>query len=203
MEIAVRSATEGDIPALRAVIGSEPSDEQVALAGGDRRKASRLRQVLMASVGSRAAIPRTVVAVADGEAVGLLQSGREGAGISPGLIWGLLRVFGPLGMRRFLQRDRLRSRVHIPVPEGTFHIAEVHVLSERRNLGIGAALMAEAERMARAGGFAAMSLTTTTSNPARRLYERSGFEVVKSTSDEEYRRCTGIDGRVLMLKRLD
>lgn len=203
MEIAVRSATEGDIPALRAVIGSEPSDEQVALAGGDRRKASRLRQVLMASVSSRAAIPRTVVAVADGEAVGLLQSGREGAGISPGLIWGLLRVFGPLGMRRFLQRDRLRSRVHIPVPEGTFHIAEVHVLSERRNLGIGAALLAEAERMARAGGFAAMSLTTTTSNPARRLYERLGFEVVKTTSDEEYRRCTGIDGRVLMVKRLD
>lgn len=203
MEIAVRPATEGDIPALRAVIGGEPSDEQVALSGGDRTKASRLRQVLMASVASRAALPRTVVAVADGEAVGLLQSGREGAGISPGLIWGLLRVFGPLGMRRFLQRDRLRSRVHIPVPEGTFHIAEVHVLSERRNLGIGAALMAEAERMARAGGFAAMSLTTTTSNPARRLYERSGFEVVKSTSDEEYRRCTGIDGRVLMLKRLD
>lgn len=203
MEITVRPATESDIPALRAVTGSEPSDEQVALAGGDRRKASRLRKVLMASVASRAALPRTVVAVADGEAVGLLQSGREGAGISPGLIWGLLRVFGPLGMRRFLQRDRLRSRVHIPVPEGTFHIAEVHVLSERRNLGIGAALMAEAERMARAGGFAAMSLTTTTSNPARRLYERSGFEVVKSTSDEEYRRCTGIDGRVLMVKRLD
>lgn len=203
MEITVRPATESDIPALRAVTGSEPSDEQVALAGGDRRKASRLRKVLMASVASRAALPRTVVAVADGEAVGLLQSGREGAGISPGLIWGLLRVFGPLGMRGFLQRDRLRSRVHIPVPEGTFHIAEVHVLSERRNLGIGAVLMAEAERMARAGGFAAMSLTTTTSNPARRLYERSGFEVVKTTSDEEYRRCTGIDGRVLMLKRLD
>ncbi len=202
MEIAVRPATEGDIPALRAVIGSEPSDEQVALAGGDRWKASRLRQVLMASVSSRAAIPRTLVAVADDEAVGLLQSGREGAGISPALVWGLLRVFGPLGMRGFVQRDRLRSRVHIPVPEGTFHIAELHVLSERRNLGIGAALLAEAERMARAGGFAAMSLTTTTSNPARRLYERLGFEVVKTTSDEEYRRCTGIDGRVLMVKRL-
>ncbi len=145
-----------------------------------------------------------MVAVDGDEVVGLLQSGAEaGDSITPALAWGVIRIFGPVGVFRFLRRDRLRAKVHIPAPPGTYHIAELHVSSTRRNQGIGAALLAEAERQARAAGFAVMSLTTATDNPARRLYERTGFEVVETRTDTEYRALTGVDGRVLMVKRLD
>jgi hypothetical protein len=47
-----------------------------------------------------------------------------------------------------------------------------------------------------------MSLTTHINNPARRLYERCGFEVVETRTDPDYERYTGVAGRVLMLKRM-
>jgi len=47
-----------------------------------------------------------------------------------------------------------------------------------------------------------MSLTTHTSNPARRLYERHGYRVVETRTDPAYERYTGIEGRVLMVKEL-
>ena len=45
-----------------------------------------------------------------------------------------------------------------------------------------------------------MSLTTSTANPARRLYERHGFRVVETRTDTAYKRYTEIDGRYLMVK---
>jgi ribosomal protein S18 acetylase RimI-like enzyme len=48
-----------------------------------------------------------------------------------------------------------------------------------------------------------MSLTTTTSNPARRLYERFGFDLIETREDASYLAATGIAGRILMVKKLD
>ena len=59
-----------------------------------------------------------------------------------------------------------------------------------------------AEAQARAGGHKVMSLSTTTVNPARRLYERHGFRVAQTLTDPGYERVTGISGRHLMLKDL-
>ncbi len=173
------------------------------MAGGNPGKARRFRRLMGATIASPAGIRRTTVAVSEGEVVGLLQDGAEaGDRVSPGLVWGLLRIFGFPGIVRFLRRDRLRSRVHIPPPAGAFHIAEVHVLDSLRNRGIGAALMGEAERQARASGAPAISLTTTTSNPARHLYERSGFRVVETREDPDFLTLTGVAGRILMVKAL-
>ncbi len=47
-----------------------------------------------------------------------------------------------------------------------------------------------------------MSLITTTTNPARRLYERHGYRVVETRADAAYERYTGIAGRYLMVKEL-
>ena len=47
-----------------------------------------------------------------------------------------------------------------------------------------------------------MSLSTTTVNPARRLYEHHGFRVAQTLTDPWYERVTGISGRHLMLKDL-
>lgn len=203
MELTFRMAAPADREALRAIVGGEPTAEQLAVAGGDARKARRFRALAMSGVSGPAGIERTTVAVDATHVVGLLQSGAEaGDSITPALAWGVIRIFGPVGVFRFLRRDRLRAKVHIAAPAGTYHIAELHVSSARRNAGIGAALLREAERQARAGGFAAISLTTSTDNPARRLYQRHGFEVVETRTDPEYRALTGVDGRVLMVKRL-
>lgn len=204
MDVAFRPAVPGDAPALRRVFGDEPSDEQLGMAGGDPSRACRFRALMAGTIAGPAGVRRTTVAVAEGQVVGLLQAGAEaGDRVSPALVWGLLRVFGFPGIIRFLRRDRLRSRVHISPPAGAHHIAEVHVLATQRNHGIGAALMAEAERQARAAGARTMSLTTTTSNPARHLYERSGFRVVETREDEAFRALTGVAGHILMVKALD
>lgn len=204
MELTFRAATATDRPALSAVVGDEPTAEQIGVSGGDAGKARRFRALAMSGVAGPGGIGRTTVAVDGDEVVGLLQSGAAaGDSVTPALAWGVIRIFGPVGVFRFLRRDRLRAKVHIPAPAGTYHIAELHVSSARRNSGIGAALLAEAERQALAAGFTAMSLTTSTDNPARRLYERCGFEVVETRTDAEYRTLTGVDGRVLMVKRLE
>lgn len=69
-----------------------------------------------------------------------------------------------------------------------------------RNRGIGGALLDWAEARARAGGYQIMSLSTTTVNPARRLYERHGFRVTETLTDPEYQRITGIAGRHRMVR---
>jgi len=204
MDISFRPATPADASALRRVFGEQPSEEQLAMAGGDMARARRFRRLAADAIASPAGIRRTTVAASDGEAVGLLQVGAEaGDSVTPSLVWGLLRTFGFPGIIRFLRRDRLRARVHIPAPDGAYHIAEVHVLDSHRNRGIGAALMAEAERQARASGARKLSLTTTTSNPARHLYERSGFHVVETREDADFLALTGVSGHILMVKNLD
>ncbi|MBI5949884.1 MAG: GNAT family N-acetyltransferase [Chloroflexi bacterium] len=203
MDLTFRAAIAADAAAIRAVMGREPSDEQVGMAGGDAEKAARFRVLAAGAIAGKGGLQRTTVAVAEGEVVGFVQSGAEGGeGITPALAWGVLRIFGPFGIRGFLRRDRARARVSIPAPAGAFHLAELHVSARRRNAGIGAALLAEAERQARAAGFTQMSLTTTTSNPARRLYERSGFTIVQTATDPEYVALTGVEGRILMVKPL-
>lgn len=202
LELTFRPATGADAAALAEVFGSEPSEEQLGMAGGDARRAARFRRATLSSITGAAALSRTTVAVRDGRVVGLLQTGAEaGDAITPQLVWGILRAFGP-GVFAFLKRDRSRARVHIRPPDGAFHIAEVHVLASLRGAGIGGALMDEAERQARAGGARAMSLTTSTSNPARHLYERHGFRVVQERTDATFERITGVAGRVLMVKEL-
>ncbi|MDO8615250.1 MAG: GNAT family N-acetyltransferase [Dehalococcoidia bacterium] len=87
-------------------------------------------------------------------------------------------------------------------PDNTYHLSELHVDAALRGRGIGGALLGHAEGEARRQGRATMSLTTTTVNPARRLYERNGFRVVETRTDRDYERYTGIEGRHLMVKEL-
>lgn len=63
-------------------------------------------------------------------------------------------------------------------------------------------MLAYAEQDARNRGFGMMALQTLTTNPAQRAYRRAGFEIVMTLTDPEFRRITGADGNVLMVKRL-
>lgn len=198
----VRTAAVDDIPGLLAVLGDEPSDEQLGMANGNVHRARAFRALMNARLTVPTALAQTTVAVSNGRVCGLLQTGAElGDQITLALVVNVVRIFGVHALS-FARRDRARAKVHIPTPAGAFHIAELHVRSDLRNGGIGGTLMMEAERAARAAGATVMSLTTTTSNPARRLYERCGFEVVETRTHRDYERYTGVAGRVLMLKRL-
>jgi len=200
MDIALRTATAGDADALRRVLGPEPSEEQLGMAGGNVARARAFRALVNERITAPDMLERTTVAVAQGAVVGMLQCGAEaGDAITVRLVLGVIGIFG-VGLPSFLRRNALRARVSIAPPDGAFHVAELHVAADRRNAGIGGVLLAEAERAARRAGARTMSLTTATNNPARRLYERFGFTVVEERTDAAYEALTGVSGRVLMVK---
>jgi ribosomal protein S18 acetylase RimI-like enzyme len=90
----------------------------------------------------------------------------------------------------------------LSVPDGCWHIAELHVHPSHRGRGIGSVLIARADEVARMHGRSCIGLTTRTNNPARRLYERLGYVVVRTKNSRLYERFTGAEGRVLMTKDL-
>lgn len=122
--------------------------------------------------------------------------------MGPRLAFHAIRIIGPFGIFRLLPRLRARERLNMKRPDNAYHISELHVDQALRGQGIGGALLDYAEQQARAGGHVKMSLETTTSNPARRLYERHGFRIVDQRTDPKYKEMTGVDGRIQMIKDL-
>lgn len=71
----------------------------------------------------------------------------------------------------------------------TLNIHDIAVLPEHRDQGVGRKLLDTAEVLARKRGCARMNLEVLDENPAKRLYERAGFEPksgywVKPLTDE-------------------
>jgi mycothiol synthase len=60
-------------------------------------------------------------------------------------------------------------------------IPEIFVLPDFQNRGLGRLLLGHAMGAARTSGHPRMGLTVSEGNPARRLYERQGFRVFRST----------------------
>ena len=77
-------------------------------------------------------------------------------------------------LRRFAASDPGYGFVDEATPE-----LSIGVASAWRGRGIGGALLAGLLDRARAGGTCRVSLSVEVDNPARRLYERAGFEVVE------------------------
>lgn len=201
--LVIREASAADAKRVAEIIAGEPGREAVGIAG-DAERARRFgmgRALLSTDAPSWQG---TIVAERDGEVVGVLQPGlrAEAMKVTLGLVWLALRVFGPLGIVRAWPRGQARRRVQIGAPQDAYHIGELDVDPRCRNQGIGGALLDHAESDARKHGYKRMSLVTTTVNPARRLYERHGFEVKETRTDPDYERYTGIEGRLLMTKEL-
>jgi ribosomal protein S18 acetylase RimI-like enzyme len=97
---------------------------------------------------------------------------------------------------------RLNAKLSPAKPAGALIVSELHVSPEARGMGIGAALLEHAEVEARRLGTATLALQTLTTNPARHLYERSGFEVRATTSNKSFLQLTGCEGNVLMVKEI-
>jgi ribosomal protein S18 acetylase RimI-like enzyme len=201
--LTIRKATSADQPRIAELVSGEPSREATGIAGSERA-ARRIGLGAFRIEPYGSSWKRAAIAEIDGESVGVMVSGAEGetAGLSLALIWLALRALGPIGLLRARPRFAARSRMQIPAPAGAYHVGELDVDPRYQNRGIGGALLDYAEAEARASGHKQMSLTTTTDNPARHLYERHGFRIVETRTDADYERYTGIAGRVLMVKDL-
>jgi ribosomal protein S18 acetylase RimI-like enzyme len=199
----IRKASASDTERIAELFAGDPGGEAIGIAGS-RDKAIAFGAGMVRLPDSPEGWRQTVVGELDGRVVGILIAGgdHEDMRVTPRLVYLALRIFGPLGILRMIPRLRARVRVQPKTPSGAFHIAEIDVDPACRNTGIGGALLDFAEAEARAGGYRLMSLTTSTANPARRLYERHGFRVVETRTDTAYNRYTGIDGRHLMVKEL-
>ena len=155
----------------------DPSREAIVMAG-DARRAARFQLALL---------QRTLTS-ADG-AVLVLERERTPIGFAEVTSGGDLppfavvartavRAFGLVGAVRAAWKSSARAHVDMKAVPDCLHLVELHVHPDERNRGAGGALLGAVEEEARARGVGNVSLTTTTDNPARRLYERHGFAVV-------------------------
>jgi ribosomal protein S18 acetylase RimI-like enzyme len=199
----MREATAADTDRIAELFAGDPGDEAIGMAGS-REKAIAFGIGLVRLPNSPHGWRETVVGELRGRVVAILMAGadRTDVRVTPRLAYLALQTFGPVGLIALLPRLRARMRVQPDIPDGAYHIAEIDVDPAHRNQGIGSALLNYAARRARAAGSRLMSLTTSTANPARQLYERHGFRVVETRTDAAYRRYTGIEGRLLMIKEL-
>jgi ribosomal protein S18 acetylase RimI-like enzyme len=200
--LVIRKAVASDLDRIATIINDPPGQEAVGIAGC----VEAARDIGMAWVrlpDSPQGWPRTVAGELDGRVVAVLQGGPPTGElkITPRIAWLAFRILG-VSLIAALPRLRARQRVQVEAPAGSYYIAELDVDVDCRNRGIGGALLDYAEAEARKLGHARMALSTTTSNPARHLYERHGFRVVETKTDPSYERITGIQGRHLMVKEL-
>lgn len=142
----------------------------------------------------------STIAEMDGEPVGLLQIGHSAMPITARQVLSAVRRLSPLTLLRMPARLRIRARVMPRVPHDAYVVAELHVAPERRGRGLGFSMLQHAEDNARRLGHTRMALVTLTTNPARKLYERCGFEIASVRTDPEHARITGADGNLLMVK---
>jgi len=178
-----------------------PSREAVAVAGS-ARAAERFSALLFRSSLARGT-SAFVVAETGGQPVGFAELS-HGTGIPPFKVVASagIKAMGIVGALRAAARARARLRVELPAPEGGVHLDELQVSPEHRNRGVGAFLLGRVDDYANQEHAAHVSLTTASDNPARRLYERSGYRVAGEKMDARYERITGSPGRILMVKSL-
>lgn len=165
------------------------------------RDSERLRPLFRALWAAGENWRRTTFAVDGGEVVGLAQLGSSHAPITPRVVLAAARVFGPRVVV-LPRRMKILERVAVPKPADALLLSELHVAAARRGTGVGSQLLEFVDRTAAQQGVATIALQTYTTNPARRLYERHGYEVFAEVTDPEFERLTGIAGNVGYLKRL-
>jgi ribosomal protein S18 acetylase RimI-like enzyme len=104
----------------------------------------------------------------------------------------------PWTWRETLRLHRLGLEVAPPPPPGSLYIDSLAVDARHRRYGIARALIAATERRARELGLASVSLETSAENqPARVLYESSGFVIATKRLPR-----SGLPGFVAYVKEL-
>ena len=184
-----------------------PSAEAAGVAGGPQRAAALGIGLFRAGAGRKPG-DDLLLALREGRAVGALLGRARGGNFpsSPAAVLRtlpvILRVYPPWELPGLVRRVRLRARLEMPVPAGSYHVVELQVAPESRGAGIGAQLLRRAEALARERGCARINLTTSLTNPALRLYAREGYVELARRTLPGYEALTGTPGRVFLDKPL-
>ena len=207
MNLSFRPATGADSDLLADVVFGEPGQEttRVAMRLYGLTDAEKARELFRLLWGAAESWKLSELVLFDGEVAGVLATGGSSSSstrVTPGFVVAAVRNFGPFTLLRMSGRLRIQRRVTPEKPDGACVISEIHVKPEFRGQGLGQAMLAHAEERALAQGFGLMALHTLTTNPARTLYERFGFEIVAERTDAEFERLTGASGNVLFVKRI-
>lgn len=203
-EVAMRMATSGDVDRIIEIVNADLGAEPIALMGSIERAreyGSRLIKLDRIPNPARA----TVVAETSHGIIGVLQfefgdRGRPHSRVD--VVRLLVSLLGPIGFLRRLSAVRSRSRIDIPIPPGSFHIANLQVDAARQGQGIGNQLLEWAEKEAHRLDAPRMTLITNTDHARTSWYERFGFRTTQTATDPTFERYTGIRGRILMEKDL-
>ena len=116
--------------------------------------------------------------------------------------WQLIGIFGLRASRDLARRQVVYGDLVEALP-GEFYVSNVAVTPQAQGSGIGARLMAFCDEQAQKMGCGKLSLIVTYDNPARRLYERCGYQVVQSYNIQHPMIAHGSGGYYRMVKELN
>jgi ribosomal protein S18 acetylase RimI-like enzyme len=205
-QITIRPATEADVDRILSIVNAVPGVEAVALLGSEDL-ALRYDDGLF-RLDPISSPYRTTVLAQDGDRiVGVLryQFGEESPHHSRvDVLRLLLELLGPIRLARRLPGIWSRTKVDVPIPADSLHIATLQVEPAARGQHVGRQLVEWAEAEAVRLGAGRMSIVTAPTNEgALKFYERLGFHVTKTVTDPSYEKHTGIPGRVYIEKVLN
>ena len=140
----------------------------------------------------------------NGQAVGLLLAypGRFLRRLDWGTGLQLVQIFGLGGALRLVRRQPVYGDL-VETQADEFYISNLAVLPAFQGRGVGQALLEHAETLARAVGLGKCSLIVSYAHaPARRLYEKIGYQTVRMYDIPHPEIAEGSGGFHRMLKRL-
>jgi ribosomal protein S18 acetylase RimI-like enzyme len=170
------------------------------LFGGGAKGGVRLIKASFRTPGTDNSCDVVTLAELDDRVVGAMAAfpASEGEGRRKQFLRVALRRRAPWRWPRIWRVAREGTRRAPRPPEDALYIDALATAEDARRRGVAAALLGEAERLARERGLGALALDTTASNTgARALYERFGFE-----KGEEVPAAPPIPAMVGYVKRL-
>jgi ribosomal protein S18 acetylase RimI-like enzyme len=180
MELQVRRARRDD-EAAAGLLYASAAPYYDAFAGSERR-ARRLLEALWPTPGHTASHAVSHVAVLDGEVVGVLSGFplADSGALANRFISESLRRMPPWRWPRVARHLHAAGRLTPRPPSDALYVDGLAVAPQARRRGVATALLAEAERLARAAGASGVALDTGVANAAARaLYDGAGYAITE------------------------
>ena len=196
--ISIRLATADDVPRIVEIVNSDTGDETVALMGSNELARAYRQRLVEHGIPNSERV--TAVAETDDRVVGVVQyrfgdRGQHGRLVHLRILASLV---GPIGVLRRAPRLVARMRAQIAIPPDSFYITLLQVDPAHQGDGVGTRLLEWSNDEATRLGARRMSLTTTLTNPAIKLYQRCGYSITTTAAPPSYARRLQVGGRVLM-----
>ncbi|MBI4731417.1 MAG: GNAT family N-acetyltransferase [Chloroflexi bacterium] len=202
--IQIRPALSTDAPLGATLIHLSMGEEADWVFGrGNHKSTGAVLAGLFQRKGNRLSHELCSVAELDGRVVGALVAcpGRRLGRLNLRTGLHLLQVVGLAATVRLVRYLPMYGNL-VEAAADEFYVTNLAVLPEMQGRGIGAALLSHADALARSNRLLKCSLLVTFDNPARRLYERSGYQIVHSYKIEHPMIAHGSGGFHRMVKVL-